>query len=181
MNSMNYSITAARQKEAFEALREGSGYTNRMQAPRLVKVVVTSGVGSIPDKKRREYIGNLLTQIAGQKAAVTKAKKSIAAFKVRAGEIAGFRVTLRGSRMVSFVDKLIHIVLPRTRDFRGIDPKTVDEMGNVHVGIKEHTVFPEAAEADVKDLFGLNVTIVTSAKSKKEAESFLKHIGFPLR
>jgi large subunit ribosomal protein L5 len=99
---------------------------------------------------------------------------------VRQGDVVGLQVTLHGKRMYDFLDKLIHIALPRTRDFRGLSPRAIDAMGNMTVGIKEHTIFPETSDEDLKDIFGLAVTIVTSAKSKAEAEAFFRHIGMPL-
>ena len=165
----------------FNALKGDFGYTSSMQSPRLTKIVVSTGVGSISDKKKREMILDRMTKITGQKPAVRSAKKAIATFKVRVGDLAGYQVTLRGARMRSFLDKLVNIVFPRVRDFRGINPKAIDEMGNITIGFKEHTVFPETADEEAKDLFGLAVTIGTTAKNKKEAESFLRHLGLPLR
>lgn len=156
-------------------------YTSPMQAPRVTKIVVSIGVGSIQDKKKRELILDRLTKITGQKPAQKTTRKSIATFKTRVGDLAGYMVTLRGSRMQSFLDKLVHIVFPRVRDFRGVPVKSIDDMGNITFGFKEHTVFPETADEEAKDLFGLAVTIGTTAKSKKEAESFLRHLGIPLQ
>jgi large subunit ribosomal protein L5 len=173
--------TAEKVKGAFSAMKGDFGYTSPMQAPRITKVVVSTGVNAGHDKKKRELIIDRLTRLTGQKPSQRQAKKSIATFKVREGDIAGYQVTLRGARMESFLNKLIHIVLPRVRDFRGIKPSAVDEMGNITVGIKEHIVFPETADEDQKDIFGLAVTITTTAKTAKEAESFLRHLGFPLR
>jgi large subunit ribosomal protein L5 len=168
-------------KTAYEALKGEFGYTNVMQTPRLTKVVVSIGVGSIKDKKRTDLILNRLTKITGQAAATRGSKKSIAQFKLRTGDLAGYQVTLRGARMQSFFDKLVHIVLPRVKDFRGIKPSAIDEMGNITIGLREHTVFPETADEDAKDVFGLAITIGTSAKNKKEAEGFLRYLGVPLQ
>lgn len=172
-----------REKEqgAFAAMKEQFGYDNPMQAPRLSKVVVSVGVGSISDKKRQEMIGQRLALVTGQKAVSRNAKKSIASFKVREGQLSGFQVTLRGARMRGFLDKLLNVALPRTKDFRGLSPKSVDEMGNCTVGIKESTVFPELADVDLREVFGLAVTVVTTAKAADEARSFLTAIGFPFR
>ncbi len=169
------------EKKAYEALMPMFAYKNKLQAPRLMKVVVATGTGKIKDKKKIEVIENRLARITGQKAAPRGAKKSIASFKVRQGDVIGYQVTLRGARMYDFLDKLIHISLPRTRDFRGLDAKAIDTLGNMTIGIKEHTIFPETADEDLKDVFGLAATIVTTAKNKKEAEAFLRHIGVPLR
>jgi len=158
------------------------GYKNVMQAPKVVKIVVSSGVGKMSkDKKRLELIVDRLARITGQAPAERSAKKAIANFKSRRGDIVGYQITLRGARAEAFLQKLIHIVFPRTKDFRGISPKAIDEMGNITIGIKEHTVFPEAADEDSKDSFGLAITIATTAKNKKEAESFLRHLGLPLQ
>lgn len=165
--------------KTFDALKGEFGYTSVMQAPKVSKIVVSTGVGSQKDKKKLELIVERLARITGQAPAVRSAKKSIANFKSRAGDIAGYQVTLRGSRMQSFLDKLIHIVLPRVKDFRGIKTSAIDEMGNISIGFKEHIVFPETSDEDSKDIFGLAITIVTTAKSKKEAENFLRHIGIP--
>lgn len=169
------------EKEAFVAMKEAFSYKNRLQAPHLVKVVVSTGTGKIKDKKRVELIVDRLARITGQKAAARGAKKSIATFKLRKGDIVGFQVTLRGARMYDFLDKLIHIAFPRTRDFRGISAKAIDDIGNISIGIKEHTIFPETADEDLKDVFGLSVTVVTTAKGKKDAEAFLRHLGMPLQ
>ena len=168
-------------KTTFEALKGDLGITNVMQTPKVTKIVVSSGVGSIKDKKRTDLILDRLTRITGQAPVQRNAKKSIATFKIRTGDISGFQVTLRGERMRSFLEKLIHIVLPRVKDFRGIKPSAIDEMGNITIGIKEHTVFPETADEDARDVFGFAVTIATTAKDKKSAEIFLRHIGIPLQ
>ena len=151
-----------------------------MQGPRIQKVIVSSGVGKKRDKKQIELIENRLAKITGQKSAARAAKTSIASFKVREGDTVGLQVTLRGARMYDFLDKLIHIALPRTRDFRGLSSKSIDDMGNFTIGIKDHTIFPETSDEDLKDVFGFAVTIVTTAKTKAEAEAFLRHIGMPL-
>jgi large subunit ribosomal protein L5 len=173
-------ITKERQSKTREALSEEFGYTNVMQTPKLVKVVVSVGVGKA-DKARKELVANRLAQITGQKAAPRAAKQSIAQFKMRQGDLIGYQTTLRGARMFEFLDKLIHISLPRTRDFRGLNPGAIDDMGNITLGIKEHTIFPETSEEDLKDVFGVAITIVTTAKGKKEAEAFFRHLGVPLR
>ncbi|MDZ4227588.1 MAG: 50S ribosomal protein L5 [Patescibacteria group bacterium] len=172
--------TTARHK-TFDALKGEFGYTSVMQAPRVGKIVVSTGVGSLKDKKKLELIVDRLARITGQIPAPRGAKKSIANFKIRAGDVVGYQVTLRGARMRAFLDKLIHIVLPRMKDIRGLKPTAIDEMGNITIGLKEHTVFPETSDEDAKDVFGLSITITTSAKDEKEAKAFLRHIGLPLR
>ncbi len=174
------SITKQRQQSAFLALSEQFSYTSPMQSPRVMKVIVSSGVGKKRDKKQIELIEDRLAKITGQKSAQRAAKISIASFKVREGDTVGLQVTLRGARMFDFVDKLIHIALPRTRDFRGLSAKAIDDMGNITIGIKDHTIFPETSDEDLKDVFGFAITIVTSAKSKAEAEAFFRHLGLPL-
>lgn len=165
---------------SYEALKERFGYTNRMKAPRLVKVVVTSGTGSLKDKNKEKVVVDRLARITGQKPKSTVAKKSIASFKSRTGMIIGYQITLRGARMFGFLDKLIHIALPRTRDFRGLKASAIDAMGNITIGIKEHTIFPECQNEDIKDVFGLGITIVTTAHTKEETEALMRHIGLPL-
>jgi len=167
--------------KTFGALKGPLGLVNTMQSPRLVKVVVSSGVGSFKDKKKIDLALDRLTKITGQKPALKGAKQSVAAFKVRSGDPVGIQVTLRGKRMNDFLDRLIHVALPRTKDFRGILKKSADPMGNLTLGIKEHTIFPETTDEELKDVFGLAVTIVTTAKSKDEVIAFLEHLSFPFR
>ncbi len=174
------SITKQREGGAYETLAKTFGYTSLMQSPRIVKVVVSSGVGKKRDKKQIELIEDRLAKITGQKTSVRPAKISIASFKVREGDTVGLKVTLRGSRMYDFIEKLIHIALPRTRDFHGLSAKAIDAMGNFTIGIKDNTIFPETSDEDLKDIFGFAITIVTTAKSEAEAEAFLRHLGFPL-
>jgi large subunit ribosomal protein L5 len=163
----------------FNTLKEQFGYTNSFMAPRIEKVVINTGVGSLKDKNKIKVVEDRLAKITGQKAAPRGAKKSIATFKVRQGDVIGYTATLRGKRMYTFLDKLINIAIPRMRDFQGLKREAIDEMGNYTLGIKEHTVFPETSDEDLKDVFGFSVTIVTSAKSKKEAEAALEHVGIP--
>lgn len=174
-------LTKEKQKNAYTALKEGQGYENAMRAPRIVKVVVSSGTGKAKDKNRNTLVSDRLTRITGQKPAPRASKASIAQFKMREGDIIGFQATLRGERMYSFIDKLIHIALPRTRDFRGVNDSAVDQMGNLTIGIKENTIFPETSDEDLKDVFGLAVTIVTTAKTKAEAKAFFTYLGIPFK
>ncbi len=173
--------TKEKVQEAYKSLKGDLGYTNTMQAPRLVKAVVSVGTGKVSDKAKLKTIEERLMRITGQKTSPRPAKKSIASFKLREGDIIGYQATLRGPRMYSFLDKLIHIALPQTKDFRGVRTSAIDDMGNITIGIKEHTIFPETADEDVKDIFSFAITIVTTAKSKKEAEAFFRHIGLPLQ
>ena len=169
------------ESNTFNALKDTLGYKNVMQMPQVVKIVVSTGVSAGKDKKRHELIQDRMARITGQAPAACQARKSIAAFKTREGDVVGYRVTLRGERCRSFLDNLVHIVLPRVKDFRGISPKMIDEMGNITIGLKEHIVFPETADEESKDIFGLAVTITTTAKTSKEAESYLRYLGLPLR
>jgi len=175
------SITKQRQQTAYLALAETFGYTSPMQSPRISKIIVSSGVGKKRDKKQLEVIEDRLAKITGQKPARRAARLSIASFKLREGDTVGLQVTLRGARMYDFLDRLIHIALPRTRDFRGLSPSAIDEMGNITLGLRENTIFPETGDENLKDVFGLAITLVTTASSREEAEAFLRHLGLPLR
>lgn len=180
---MKTNFTSIKEKiaNAYYTMKADFGYKNKMQAPKIEKVVVSVGVGSQKDKKKIELIANRLEKITGQKAASRVAKKSIATFKVREGDLSGYQVTLRGPKMIDFLDRLTNISIPRTKDFRGISRKAVDEMGNYTLGIKEHTIFPETADEDIKDVFGLSVIIVTNKKNPKETLAFLENIGFAFK
>jgi len=173
--------TQEKVKKAYQVLKGDRGYKNLMQAPRIQKIVVSAGVGSFKDKKKVELAADRLAKITGQKPAVRGAKQSVAAFKLREGDTVGLQVTLRGKRMYSFLDKLIHIALPRTKDFRGISLSAIDEMGNYTLGVREHIIFPETADEELKDVFGFAITIVTSAKSKEEVKAFLEYLDFPFK
>jgi large subunit ribosomal protein L5 len=171
-----------KQTTAFETLREQFGYTNVMQCPHIDKVVLSTGVGRVRhDSHKMGVIEDRLSRIAGQKIAPSAARKSIAQFKIREGDTAGFKVTLSGRRAKDMIDKLIHIALPRTKDFRGISRDSVDEMGNLTIGIKEHTIFPETGDEDIRDVFSLAVTVVTTAPNKEEAIAYLEHLGIPFK
>ena len=174
------SITETKIKEVFEAFKGRFAWKNAMQAPRLEKIVVSVGSGRMrKDKQKVEIVEDRLKKITGQKASPRKAKQSIASFKLREGEIIGHKVTLRGRAMHAFLDRLIHIAIPRMRDFRGIPRTAVDAMGNLTIGIPEHTVFPETPDENLQDIFGLSVTLVTTTKDKDEALEFLLHLGVP--
>ncbi len=162
-------------------IKKVSGYSNPMQSPRIQKVVVSVGVGSLKDKNKMKVVEDRLLKITGQKASPRGAKVAIANFKSRQGDIVGYQVTLRGARMYDFLERLIHIALPRTKDFRGISRDAADDMGNYTLGIKEHTIFPETSDEELKDVFGMAITVVTTAKNKKEVQTFLEHLGFPFK
>ncbi|MEK7635335.1 MAG: 50S ribosomal protein L5 [Patescibacteria group bacterium] len=174
-------LMKAKTKDAFKELKEKLGLKNIMQAPKIVKVVVNSGVGSLNDKKKIDIVTDRLAKITGQKPIKRGAKKSIASFKSREGDIVGVQITLRGEKMWSFLDRLFNVALPRTKDFRGISPTAVDEMGNYTLSIKEHTVFPETADEDLKDVFGFSATIVTNLKNKADTLEFFKALDFPFK
>lgn len=171
----------ALEKEAFTHLKGKFALKNPMQAPRLTKIVLSTGVGSIKDKKKVALIEDRLSRITGQKAALRTSKKSIASFKVREGDTVGYQVTLRGARMYNFLDRLVNIALPRTKDFRGISRTAVDEMGNYTLGIKEHTIFPETTDEELKDVFGMGITMVTTSGNKELTIAFLELIGLPFK
>jgi len=157
------------------------GYKNKMAVPKVIKVVINIGIGkqnSNPGYKQ-EVAANL-AKITGQKPAIRKARKAISGFKVKIGDEVGLIVTLRGQKMYDFLQKLANITLPRIRDFRGIDPKSIDEHGNLNLGIKEHIVFPEISH-EVTELHGLGITINTNAKSPDAAQQLLEALGFPFK
>lgn len=163
------------------SLKAKLGLSNNNQVPKIVKVVVSSGTGKAKDKAKNDFVAGRLAKITGQKPSLRGAKKSIASFKLRQGDIIGVSVTLRGARMYGFLNKLINIALPRTRDFKGFDVKSIDEIGNLTVGIREHTIFPETADEELRDVFSLSVTIVTTARNREEAKLLLETIGFPFK
>lgn len=171
------------QKASFEKLKNEFNYKNVMAAPHLQKVVISVATGTAvkKDRKRNEFVMDRLSKITGQKATLRKAKKSVASFKTREGDPIGVAVTLRGARMFGFVDKLLNVTLPRTKDFRGINRTSVDNIGNITFGIKEHTIFPEIKDEELKDVFGMAVTLVTTAKTKEEATRFFELIGIPFK
>jgi large subunit ribosomal protein L5 len=177
-NSQNTFYVQERAAALFDTLKAGYGYTNIMQAPKITKVIVTSATGSIKDPKKKTLIGDRLTRITGQKASEKAAKKSIATFKVREGDAVGYQITLRGPRMYDFLNKVVNIALPRTRDFRGMNAGSIDEMGNFNFGIKENTVFPETSDEELKDVFGMGITVVTTSKDKVQTKKMLEHLGF---
>ncbi len=169
------------EKDLFEKLKDKFAYKSVMQAPKIEKVVVSVGTGSFKDPNKKDVVIDRLARITGQAPKYNKARKSIATFKLREGQVIGYQVTLRGKRAYAFLEKLIHVALPRTRDFQGLSKDAVDEQGNFTIGIKEHTIFPETSDEELKDVFGLGVTIVTTAKGKEEALEYLRGIGLPIK
>ncbi|PIR96458.1 MAG: 50S ribosomal protein L5 [Candidatus Doudnabacteria bacterium CG10_big_fil_rev_8_21_14_0_10_42_18] len=169
-------------KKIIPSLKEKFGYANIMQVPKILKVVVNVGLGTVKeDKKKIDAVVADLAKITGQAPVRTKAKKSIAGFKVRENQIVGAVCTLRGFRMYSFLDKLINTALPRVRDFQGIDPKNFDGRGSLHLGIKEHLVFPEISPEALEHVFGLEVSIVTNAGRDDAAKELLSQMKFPFK
>lgn len=175
-------------KEVIPAMMAKFGLKNAMAVPKIEKVIVNSGFGKMitektsdEQKKICDAILNDLSLITGQKPNLTRAKKSISSFKIREGMSVGARVTLRGKKMMDFLERLIHVGLPRSRDFRGIDQKSIDKKGNLTIGIKEHICFPEVSPEKVKAIFGFEVTIVTTAKKREEGIELFKLLGFPIK
>ncbi len=164
------------------ALTKEFEYTNVMRVPKLQKIVINMGVGqATQDAKRLDAAVAELQAIAGQKPIIRRAKKSIAAFKLRAGQSVGTKVTLRGERMFEFLDRLVNIALPRIRDFQGVSPTGFDGHGNYSLGLKEHTIFPEIDYDKVERVIGMDITFVTNAETDDEARALLRHFGMPFR
>jgi large subunit ribosomal protein L5 len=168
--------------EVVSKLQEEFGYKNVMEVPRVTKVTLNMGVGeAIGDKKQLESAVKDLEAIAGQKVVVTKARKSVAGFKIREGWPIGAKVTLRKDRMWDFLDRLVDISLPRVRDFRGINPKSFDGRGNYSMGVKEQIIFPEIEYDKVDKLRGMDITITTTARTNDEGRALLKALSFPFK
>ena len=169
-------------KSVIPALQKEFGIKNIMAVPCVDKVVVNVGIGKVvKDDKFVERIASDLTKLTGQKAVFRKAKRSIASFKVREGTNVGLTATLRGKRMYDFMDRLVSVALPRSKDFRGIDTKNFDKNGNLNLGIKESSIFPEVVYESLKDIFSLEVTVVTTAKDKQRGIVLLRLMGFPIK
>jgi large subunit ribosomal protein L5 len=181
--NMSYISVKEKQAKVFDLMKGEFGYTNKLAAPRLSKIVISVATGSEMkrDRNRNKLVVDRLTKITGQLPSIRKAKKSVASFKLRQGEEIGVMVTLRGDRMYAFMDKVLTVSLPRTKDFRGISRTGIDAMGNFTFGIKEHTIFPEIQDEEIKDIFGMAVTLVTTAKTKAEAEKFLDILELPFK
>jgi large subunit ribosomal protein L5 len=170
------------QKKAVPELKKQFGYKNDLQVPKLEKAVLNVGLGKgIKDASFIENAESTLLRITGQKPLKTKAKKAISNFKIRQGMVIGLKVTLRGQRMWDFVEKLIKVTLPRVRDFRGLDLKALDKKGNLNIGIKEHLAFPEIKVDEIEKLHGLEIAIVTTAKTKEEGAALFVALGFPFK
>ncbi len=168
--------------EVVPTLTKEFGYTSVMAVPRVKKIVVNMGVGeAIQDAKLLDQAADELATITGQKPAITRARKSIANFKLRAGMAIGCRVTIRGRRMYEFLDRLMNLALPRVRDFRGVPPRAFDGRGNYTLGIRDQLIFPEVNYAKVQKVKGMNVCLVTTAETDEEARALLTHLGMPFR
>lgn len=169
-------------KEVIPSMMVKFGYKNVMEVPKIEKVVVNVGSGKAGNEpKFRERIEKDIASVTGQKPAFKTARKSISGFKVRQGDTIGFVSTLRGQRMYDFLDRLISIALPRSRDFRGLEIKSFDERGNLNIGIREQIIFPEVSYESSKDIFSFQVTVTTTAKTKEEGVELLKLMGFPIK
>ncbi|MFA6522482.1 MAG: 50S ribosomal protein L5 [Patescibacteria group bacterium] len=168
-------------KEIRAALKASLGLSNDLEVPRVKKVTINARLSSKKDPKAMEVIENTLRRITGQKPVLTRARKSIAGFKVRENMVVGAMVTLRGERAWDFIEKLVNVTFPRIRDFRGITTTTVDSYGNFNVGFKEHTAFPEISSDEIEALHGLQVTITTTATNQKEGMALFQALGFPFK
>jgi large subunit ribosomal protein L5 len=175
-------LKAEFEKDIRAKLTKDFGYTNPMQVPVITKVVLNMGIGEgVNDRKKVDNAAADLALIAGQKAIITKSRKSIATFKLRDGQSIGAKVTLRKARMYDFIDRLVTIALPRVRDFRGLNPKSFDGMGNYSLGLKEHIVFPEIDYDKSQETWGMDITICTTASTDDEARALLAAFNFPFR
>lgn len=173
-------------KKIIPEMKEKFGYKNEMAVPEIKKVVINTSFGKliseVSDKEKKiESILRDLSLITGQRPVLTKARKSISAFEVKKGDPVGAKVTLRGKKMYDFLERLIHIALPRSRDFRGLDPSSIDNQGNLTIPIKEHIAFPEILPEESESMFGLEITMVTDAETREEALSLFKLLKFPLK
>lgn len=180
---MKHLTVKEKEIQAYEKMKGTFHYKNAIAAPRMKKVVINVGTGTAikKDKNKNDATLERLAKITGQKAALRGAKQSISSFKIRQGDPIGVVVTLREKRMYAFLEKLINVALPRTKDFRGVSSKGVDNVGNLTVGIREHTIFPETADEDIKDVFGMSITFVSSAKDRKEGLAFFELLGVPFK
>ena len=169
-------------EEIVKKLTEQFGYKNPMEVPTIQKVVINMGIGEgVNDRKKVDTAASDLALIAGQKAVITKSRKSIATFKLRDGQAIGCKVTLRKARMYEFLDRLVNIALPRVRDFRGLSPKSFDGRGNYTLGIKEHIIFPEIDYDKAAEVWGMDITVCTTARTDDEARALLAAFNFPFR
>ncbi|MBI2640235.1 MAG: 50S ribosomal protein L5 [Candidatus Sungbacteria bacterium] len=178
---MSISLHEKYKKEIIPALMKELKKETPMAVPRIKKVVVNVGVGRIRDEKIHEQVRGVLSLVTGQKPSPRPARVAISSFKTRKGLIIGYTATLRRRRMYDFLERLINATLPRTRDFRGLEEKSFDQKGNLTLGVKEHIVFPEMAAEDVRHIFGLEITVVTTARKRAEGIALLRMMGFPIK
>lgn len=170
------------QKEVMSALKDKFRYKNSLAVPKIEKVTINTGIGKfMQDEKAVEEIVKDLTLIAGQKPVFTRAKKAISGFKIRQGLKVGLMVTLRGQRAFDFIERLISLALPRSRDFRGLEQKSIDSHGNLNIGLKEQIIFPEISHENIRNIFGMQVTIKTTAENHEEGLQLFKLMGFPIK
>ena len=180
INFMN--LKEVYQKKVVPELEKQFGYKNELQVPKLEKVVLNVGLSKgLKDANFMDVVESTLTRITGQKPLKTKAKKSISNFKIRQGMVIGMKVTLRGRRMYDFIEKLIKVTLPRVRDFRGLDEKILDKNGNLNIGIKENLAFPEIKADEIEKIHGLEIAVITTAKTRAESLALLFALGFPFK
>ena len=172
-------LTETYKSVTIPAFRERFRASNIHAVPRIEKVVVNVGIGRLKDEKEKEEVRTSIMKITGQLPEPRPARVAIASFKTRKGMVIGYRVTLRGKRMYDFLERLVFLAIPRTRDFRGIKASAIDEHGNLNIGIREHIVFPEMIGEDVRKIFGLEVTVVTNARTRERAEALFQSLGFP--
>lgn len=169
-------------KEIIPAMRKKFGLKNDLAVPRILKVIVNTGFNPAnKDENAQKEIFQYLTEITGQRPKKRAARQSEAGFKIRKGQIIGYAATLRRQRMYDFLNRLVHVALPRSRDFRGLEKSVIDESGNLNIGIKEHIIFPEISAEHAKNIFGFQISVVTSTKNKKEAEELFRLLGFPIK
>jgi len=169
-------------KEVMPAMKEKFGYKNSLAVPKIEKVTINTGIGKfLADEKAVEEIVKDMALIIGQKPAFTRSKKAISGFKIRQGLKVGLMATLRGRRAFDFIERLISLALPRSRDFRGLEQKSVDDCGNLNIGLKEQIIYPEISHENIRNIFGMQVTIKTTARTHKEGVELLKLMGFPIK
>jgi large subunit ribosomal protein L5 len=175
-------LTTHYEKVVREQMTKQFSYKNKMEVPKITKVVLNMGIGEgVADRKKVDQAAGDLAAIAGQKPVITKSRKSIATYKLRDGQAIGCKVTLRKTRMYDFIDRLVNIALPRVRDFRGLNPKSFDGRGNYSIGVKEHIIFPEIDFDKVVDSWGMDITVCTTARTDDEAKALLAAFNFPFR
>ncbi len=169
-------------QEVVPAMQEKFGYKNKLAAPRIIKVVVNTGFNPAnkDENAQKEFLQHL-TEITGQKPKACAARQSEAGFKIRQGMVIGYAVTLRRQRMYDFLNRLVHIALPRSRDFRGLNKSVIDQAGNLNIGIKEHIIFPEISAENARNIFGLQISVATSAKNETEGRELFSLLGFPIK